>query len=329
MSDIQGNRRIASAFVDKSLFLAVAVVGAVAMALLKLRGFDQILVTVVPVVLLLIYVALVSLETRFRLRLDQAGDNAYYLGFIFTLISLGLALYQFVGDAQQVTETIIRNFGIALATTIVGITLRVVLHQMREDPIDTERAARAELAAASQNLRAQVNQVMVEINRMRVEFQQRQGEYEHELAERREQQDQDRLKRAGAFDANAQAMAAALDRMVASIDAQAGRIEQTSVPEDIFARRFAALFTNLDQFAHKINAAMAGNVAMLQQSSQAAAEAAASWRGLMALEPALRQGVAAVSDLQASVAAIRSDVETIEVHLAELARTLPEGGRES
>jgi hypothetical protein len=74
---------------------------------------------------------------------------------------------------------------------------------------------------------------------------------------------------------------------------------------------------------------MAGNVAMLQQSSQAAAEAAASWRGLTALEPALRQGAAAVTALQASAAAIRSDVETIEMHLAELARTLPERGRAS
>jgi len=241
--------RTASAFIDKSLFLVVALIGAVAIAALKLRGVDQLVVTAVPVALLLIYVALISLNTRFRLRLDQAGDNAYYLGFIFTLISLGVALYQFVGGAQRVTETIIQNFGIALATTIVGITLRVVLHQMREDPIDTEKAARLELAAAAQALRAQVSQVMVEINRMRVEFQQRQGEYENEIAERRTLVEQQSVQRQQVQDQSVQELTQAVRATVGGLAELGGALARQLEAMQELMRNAAASNSHADAVA--------------------------------------------------------------------------------
>ena len=66
---------------------------------------------------------------------EEEGDNVYYLGLLFTLISLMLALIQLFGvgadgDLKSNAEEIrilLQNFGIALTSTVVGIAGRIVL----------------------------------------------------------------------------------------------------------------------------------------------------------------------------------------------------------
>jgi hypothetical protein len=91
----------------------------------------------------------------FRLHNEQAGDNLYYMGFLFTLSSLGVSLYLFVGETS--IETIVRNFGIAVTSTIAGVTLRILFNQMRRDPIDIERSARHELAEMTRRVRTELD----------------------------------------------------------------------------------------------------------------------------------------------------------------------------
>ena len=60
-----------------------------------------------------------------------AGDNLYYLGLLFTLISLILALFQlFVLEAQEDVNRrayeLIGNFGVALFSTVAGIFARIL-----------------------------------------------------------------------------------------------------------------------------------------------------------------------------------------------------------
>src|SRR3989304_9855767 len=55
----------------------------------------QVIVTVAIVVVMLAYAFLVYSVPRLRVRLDQAGDNAYYLGLLFTLMRMAFALYEF------------------------------------------------------------------------------------------------------------------------------------------------------------------------------------------------------------------------------------------
>lgn len=151
--DAQGERKT----IDHWLFLGVFLIGVVGIVLFRsLFGISQLLVTGWAIILMLFYWFIVSSVPRFWLRADQAGDNIYYLGFLFTLASLSLALYYFTKDASAVDQ-IVANFGIALATTILGVTLRVVMHQMRQDPMDTEREARLDLAEASSRLRTELD----------------------------------------------------------------------------------------------------------------------------------------------------------------------------
>jgi hypothetical protein len=101
----------------------------------------------------------------FRLRDDQSGDNLYYMGFLFTLTSLAVSLYQF--SAAGSAEQIVQNFGIAIASTIAGIALRILFNQMRRDPVEVEAAARLELAEASRRVRRELESAVLEFSYFR------------------------------------------------------------------------------------------------------------------------------------------------------------------
>lgn len=154
----------------------------------------QPIVTTVIVAVMVVYATLVVRAPRLRVRLDQAGDNAYYLGLLFTLNSMAFALYQF-GAATVEPENgpelrsagvqqIISNFGIALASTIAGIFLRVFLHQMRVDPAEVEGMTRIELAEASKKVRAILESVTLDLGQFHDEVRQRSGDLVTKLAER-------------------------------------------------------------------------------------------------------------------------------------------------
>ena len=72
--------------------------------------------------------------------LDRAGDNLYYLGFLFTLISLIYALVDlFLFEDRNTALTLanrtyilIGSFGIALLSTVAGILGRIILHDRSE-----------------------------------------------------------------------------------------------------------------------------------------------------------------------------------------------------
>jgi len=129
-----------------------------------------------------LYATVVILVPRLRVRLDQAGDNAYYLGLLFTLVSMVIALIEFEtitgGETGPAIITsgpnnILSNFGIALASTITGIFLRVVLHQMRIDPADVEGMARIDLAEASRKVQASIELVTNDLGRFHEELRQK------------------------------------------------------------------------------------------------------------------------------------------------------------
>ena len=131
----------------------------------KLAGVGQAYVTFVPVAIMLAYALLIWLARNLRLRDDQAGDNLYYMGFLFTLTSLGVSLYQFT--ATRAAEEIVQNFGIAIGSTITGIALRVIFNQMRQDPVEIERTMRLELAEAARRVRRELDSTVVEFGYVR------------------------------------------------------------------------------------------------------------------------------------------------------------------
>src|SRR5215216_504004 len=117
-----------STWADVALFgtMFLVVVGTYVTLRIWLGERAQLPISIALVALMVAYAVIVIWVPRLRVRLDQAGDNAYYLGLLFTLASMAFALYDFRAATQGPAsatgvQRIISNFGIALATTIAGI----------------------------------------------------------------------------------------------------------------------------------------------------------------------------------------------------------------
>lgn len=152
------------------LFLAFVLAGSAYIIWAKLANMPAFQVTTVPLVLMILYAATLALARYFRLRDDQAGDNLYYLGFLYTLTSLGVTLWQF--KIEEGGEQIVTNFGVAIASTILGVALRVVFNQMRQDPVEVERVARLELADAARRVKGELDAATFEFSSFRRSIQQ-------------------------------------------------------------------------------------------------------------------------------------------------------------
>lgn len=147
--------KIPTGLLSGILFFAVVLLGSAYIVLAKLYAFSAVLVTSIPVAIMIAYAAILGIARLFRLRGDQSGDNLYYMGFLFTLTSLAVSLYQF--SSERSSEQIVQNFGIAIASTIAGIALRIFFNQMRRDPAEVEATARLELAEASRRVKRELD----------------------------------------------------------------------------------------------------------------------------------------------------------------------------
>lgn len=141
-------------------FLGFTLAGCAYVVASKALGFGPLAVTLVPVGVIGLYAATALFAAGGRLRDAQTADNVYYMGFLFTLASLGTALYQF--SATGGAEVVVRNFGIALSSTIAGVAGRVMIGQLRHEPAEIERTARLELADAARRFRRELDAAVIE-----------------------------------------------------------------------------------------------------------------------------------------------------------------------
>jgi hypothetical protein len=71
-----------------ALFGLLTFTGIVFITSAKLLGWHIYLITAVPVAIMVIYMVVSLVFNGMRLHNEQAGDNLYYMGFLFTLSSL-------------------------------------------------------------------------------------------------------------------------------------------------------------------------------------------------------------------------------------------------
>jgi len=162
-------------------FGVFAVIGVAFIVIAKSLAWPAAVVTGAPVALMVGYaIAIISLR-RLRLRDDQTGDNFYYMGFIFTLTSLAMSLIQY-STGSDVSEIVV-NFGVAVASTIAGIVLRILFNLVRRDPVEVEHVARLELADASRRVRLELDGILLELAHFRRTNQQMLEEGFHEIRE--------------------------------------------------------------------------------------------------------------------------------------------------
>mgnify|MGYP001168244008 CR=1 FL=1 len=147
------------------LFFLFSVAGAVLLGLAKVanlpNGFEAGILVCLSVSLMLTYCLFVTLVPATLLRIDVAADNMYYLGFLYTLSSLAIALM------VDETDSILANFGVAISSTLIGMAARVSLSQLRVDPHDVEAASRLELSEATSRIRAELDETVQQLTTFR------------------------------------------------------------------------------------------------------------------------------------------------------------------
>lgn len=141
---------------DKGLFGFAAVFGFVLIVASKLYNLlNSDALAGIAVAIMLCYGAIAYRIQAVQLRLDRLGDNFYYLGFVYTLASMSVALMQLRAGTN--IDLLLGSFGIALFTTIVGVAGRVLFVQMRTEIDDLETTARKDLLFATNDLRSQLS----------------------------------------------------------------------------------------------------------------------------------------------------------------------------
>jgi hypothetical protein len=294
---------------NASMFMGVVALGCIYILVAKLVGVDQFYVTFVPVAIMLTYAVVIYFARNLRLRDDQSGDNLYYMGFLFTLTSLGVSLYQF--SVERAAEEIVQNFGIAIASTITGIALRVVFNQMRRDPVEVERMMRLELAEAARRVRRELDSTVVEFAYHRRSAQQAATDSFRDIAEKFDEivgKFQDTLEGITAqlatpLEAASRQSGDTLGELAKTLAASLGEsAQQLGTETDRLAIRVQATAVKLDEIIGKLGAL---------ETPESAIKA-----GLEPLSQSLALAVERLSQPPASAATVKEAVEASSNALA-------------
>ena len=159
--------KLTSDSVDRFLYLIVLAVGSLLILSAKFFDYNKVAV-LLSIVLILVYATVCMGVDQFRLPVERVGDNSYYLGFIFTLVSLAYALWAF--NEGRSTNQLVSDFGLALASTIFGIGTRVVIQQFRLDTEEVEAATRESLTQAADRVRAELLNVVEAVQNLSIAY---------------------------------------------------------------------------------------------------------------------------------------------------------------
>ena len=114
---------------------------------------------VLPVALMLAYIALGLHRRDDDVPDEKFADSCYYLGFIFTITSIIFALFDLPQIDTRIGSIAVR-FGAAMTTTVLGLGVRVYLVSFERDSRDALREAEDAVIDAARRLREQLGLVI-------------------------------------------------------------------------------------------------------------------------------------------------------------------------
>lgn len=301
--------------IDRWGFMLFAFIGSAWIVASKYMDIQTGFVALGAIAALIAYAVIINLRGSGKLRSDQAGDNCYYLGLIYTLSSLAFAIFTF--DPADTATTIVQGFGIALATTIVGLVLRVFFSQSRVDLYEAEETARLELTQAAAKLKTQLTRLASDFSNFSLGLQQSVAEV-RDAAQANIQETTEAA--IGSVQALTTAAATAIQNqsteLSKQVDVLAGSVGTVSTALDGHAKSFSGLA--------EINNAMGVGVEKLAEATSAMAENSATIleqsRQTTAIQSGARELVdqthSAASLLQTSVQATATNVEKFQSQMA-------------
>jgi hypothetical protein len=113
--------------------------------------------TIFLIALMLTYLfGIIFLNKKYNtfVRDEQMGDSFYYLGFLFTLTALAVSLFS-LEDGKDF-GVLLKNFGVAITTTLTGLIGRIIMSQFRESLDEMKEKTESQISESARKLSIQL-----------------------------------------------------------------------------------------------------------------------------------------------------------------------------
>lgn len=118
----------------------------------------------VPLAVMTAYLVLGVWRKERDYSMAQFADSIYYLGFLFTLVSLTVSLLALSGlGIDYNLSGLVYRFGLALITTVVGLATRICLTNFNPNFEQSVERSEDELARAVNNFRTQLDRNSIDM----------------------------------------------------------------------------------------------------------------------------------------------------------------------
>lgn len=116
-----------------------------------------------PLLVMVVYMWLGAMRRNDEVSDEKFADSCYYLGFIFTIASISVALIDLPNIGTNIQDIAVR-FGAAMLSTVLGLAVRVAMVTFRKDFGDAIHNAEEGVVEASLRFRDQLGAALDRLN---------------------------------------------------------------------------------------------------------------------------------------------------------------------
>lgn len=252
-----------STYADSLIFGAFTVLGIFIQLLLRVLldfEYSGIITTLLLACIMLGYAFLLYRNTSTKIGTDQGGDTLYFLGFIFTTVTLAIALAKF-GDTEQelATQNIVGELGIGMSTTILGLVLRVSFNLTRTGTEEIEDNVASDLLEKSNEFSKKLAVATQLAEESSIKNLQILKETESILLKI---SDESADRFASLYNQAFSQLDDSLKLGIVNLEKVYERLDSIEIPRDIFSKKIDASFSSLDKaifdFSKKIESMRTG-----------------------------------------------------------------------
>ena len=127
----------------KDIFLTLFLLGSAIIILGIGYNLHFIITVIAPAAIIVVYFLIGQTRQKIGVSKEHFADSIYYLGFLFTLTSLGTSLFKVAGAYDL--NSLVNAFSLALGTTILGLSLRLYVSNFGENDSSARAEAQREI----------------------------------------------------------------------------------------------------------------------------------------------------------------------------------------
>ena len=134
------------------VFLVIIIIKVICSVLSWLLNSPWIIGLAIPLLLMAVYIVFGLYKPNREISDERFADSCYYLGFVFTISSIVVSLFDLQNIGSKIGDISIR-FGAAMISTVLGLIVRVYLVNFRQDFKDALNIAEDGLLESARNFR--------------------------------------------------------------------------------------------------------------------------------------------------------------------------------